>query len=160
MIGRLERSFGRDPDRVASFARQFIDAHHDAGVLVAAKHFPAHGSAAFDPHEQAVDISQHVAGGGTCRPSATSPATKVADMIMVGHLIHPRFSDGDKPASLSRRAIQDVLRNELGFRGLVITDDLEMGAILSRYGHRGGGRHGGCGRRRPDDLRQPEAARP
>jgi beta-N-acetylhexosaminidase len=132
-IGRLERSFGRDPDRVASFARQFIDAHHDAGVLVAAKHFPGHGSAALDPHEQAVDV------GKTWQEAELAPfrdlaADQVADMIMVGHLIHPRFSDGDRPASLSGRAIREVLRGELGFRGLVVTDDLEMGAIQARYG--------------------------
>jgi beta-N-acetylhexosaminidase len=132
-IGRLERSYGRDPDRVASFARQFIDAHHDAGVLTAAKHFPGHGSAALDTHEEVVDISKTWVEAELL-PFRDLASDQKTDMIMVGHLTHPRFSDGDRPASLSRRAIQDVLRGELGFRGLVITDDLEMGAIQSRYG--------------------------
>jgi beta-N-acetylhexosaminidase len=54
-------------------------------------------------------------------------------MIMVGHLIHPRFSDGDRPASLSRRTVEGALRGTLGFQGLVVTDDLDMGAIRDRY---------------------------
>jgi beta-N-acetylhexosaminidase len=132
-IGKLERSFGRDPVRVASFARQFIDAHHDAGVLVAAKHFPGHGSAALDTHDDVVDIGKTWVEAELA-PFRDLASDQVADMIMVGHLTHPRFSDGDEPASLSRRAMQDVLRGELGFRGLVITDDLEMAAIQSRYG--------------------------
>jgi beta-N-acetylhexosaminidase len=55
-------------------------------------------------------------------------------MIMVGHLIHPRFSDGDRPASLSAAAIQKELRQRLHFNGLVISDDMDMGAIRNRYG--------------------------
>src|SRR5262249_47899469 len=54
-------------------------------------------------------------------------------IIMVGHLVHPRFSDGDRPASLSRRALTDALRAELGFRGLIVTDDLGRRAITQRY---------------------------
>jgi len=132
-IAKLERSFGRDPNRVASFAHQFVDAHHDEGVLVAAKHFPGHGSAALDTHDEVVDVS------ATWQEAELAPfrdlaSDQAADMIMVGHLIHPRFSDGDKPASLSRRAMQDVLRGELCFRGLIVTDDLQMGAIQARYG--------------------------
>jgi beta-N-acetylhexosaminidase len=132
-IAKLERSFGRDPNRVASFAHQFVDAHHDEGVLVAAKHFPGHGSAALDTHDEVVDVS------ATWQEAELAPfrdlaSDQAADMIMVGHLIHPRFSDGDKPASLSRRAMQEVLRGELGFRGLIVTDDLQMGAIQARYG--------------------------
>jgi beta-N-acetylhexosaminidase len=132
-IAKLERSFGRDPNRVANFAHQFVDAHHDEGVLVAAKHFPGHGSAALDTHDEVVDVS------ATWQEAELIPfrdlaSDQAADMIMVGHLIHPRFSDGDKPASLSRRAMQDVLRGELGFRGLIVTDDLQMGAIQARYG--------------------------
>jgi beta-N-acetylhexosaminidase len=55
-------------------------------------------------------------------------------MVMVGHLIIDGFSDGDAPASLSRRAVTDVLRKELAFNGLIITDDLDMAAVRERYG--------------------------
>jgi beta-N-acetylhexosaminidase len=55
-------------------------------------------------------------------------------MVMVGHLIIDGFSDGDAPASLSRRAVTQVLRRELAFNGLIITDDLDMAAVRDRYG--------------------------
>jgi beta-N-acetylhexosaminidase len=119
---------------VTTYARQFINAHEQAGVLTSAKHFPGHGSARGDPHDEIVDI------GKTWRPSELQPfrnliAGGFVDMVMVGHLIHPRFSDdGDVPASLSALAVQKELRGKLGYRGLVITDDLDMGAIRSRYG--------------------------
>jgi len=131
-IGRLARSYGDNPNTIVAYAEQFIAAHDDAGVLTAAKHFPGHGSAVLDPHKRIVDITK------TWQPSELTPfrilaAEQRVPMIMVGHLIHPRFSDGDRPASLSRRAITGALRNELGFDGLVVTDDLGMDAIADRY---------------------------
>jgi beta-N-acetylhexosaminidase len=132
-IGRLERSFGTDPAKVVSYAREFIDAHKQAGVLTSIKHFPGHGSAKEDPHEAAiVDISKTWSEKELI-PFRELIADNSAQMVMVGHLIHPRFSDGNLPASLSKKAIDGVLRTELGFHGLVVTDDLDMGAIRDRY---------------------------
>ncbi|MCB1496501.1 MAG: glycoside hydrolase family 3 protein [Bauldia sp.] len=132
-IGRLRRSYGVDPATVAGFALQFIGAHAAAGVLAVAKHFPGHGSALLDPHKRVVDVT------GTWRPEELEVfrdliRDNAVPMIMVGHLIHPRFSDGDRPASLSRRAITLELRQRLGFKGLIVTDDLGMDAITDRYG--------------------------
>jgi beta-N-acetylhexosaminidase len=133
VIGRPGRSFGADPETVITYAEEFIRAHAEAGVLTAAKHFPGHGSAIADPHRRAVDISK------TWRPSELVPYRRLiggrsVEMVMVGHVIAPDFSDdGDVPASLSRRTIQDQLRGKLHFNGLVVTDDLEMAAIRSRY---------------------------
>jgi beta-N-acetylhexosaminidase len=132
-IGRLGRSYDRDPAKVLEFAHMFIDAHRQSGVLTVAKHFPGHGSARSDPHEQVVDITK------TWREEELEPFAALSkkngvDMIMVGHLIHPRFSDGDRPASLSAAAIQTELRQKLQFKGLVVSDDLDMGAIQTRYG--------------------------
>jgi beta-N-acetylhexosaminidase len=131
-IGRKARSYARDAAKVVAFAGEFIGAHDAAGVLTAAKHFPGHGSATRDPHIAVVDI------GDTWQPDEIDPfATLIAEdrvrMVMVGHLIHPRFSDGDRPTSLSRRAITGELRGALGFDGLVITDDLGMDAIARRF---------------------------
>ncbi len=131
-IGLLARSYGADPATVIAYAEQFIDAHDAAGVLTVAKHFPGHGSAVLDPHKRVVDISH------TWQPAELQPFRFLARqgsiaMIMVGHLIHPRFSDGDRPASLSRRAMTDELRDRLGFGGLIVTDDLGMDAISDRY---------------------------
>jgi beta-N-acetylhexosaminidase len=131
-IGLKARSYDRDPARVVAYAEEFIGAHRAAGVLTAVKHFPGHGSALRDPHVAIVDIRE------TWRNEELTPfAALIAEdripMVMVGHLIHPRFSDGDRPTSLSRRAITDELRGALGFEGLVVTDDLGMDAIGRRY---------------------------
>jgi len=131
-IGKRSRSYGREPDQVVAFAEAFVDAHRAAGVLTAAKHFPGHGSAGRDPHIAVVDISQ------TWEDQELLPFADLIEdddvpMVMVGHLIHGRFSDGDRPTSLSRRAITAELRDGLGFNGLVVTDDLGMDAITRRY---------------------------
>jgi beta-N-acetylhexosaminidase len=131
-IGGKARSYDRDPATVLAYADAFIAAHHAAGVLTAAKHFPGHGSAVRDPHHAIVDISD------TWQPEELAPFAELVasgrtPMVMIGHLIHPRFSDGDRPASLSRRAITEVLRQDLGFDGLVVTDDLGMDAVARRF---------------------------
>ncbi len=132
-IGRRGRSYAADPDMVILYARQFIAAHAQAGVLTAAKHFPGHGSARTDPHSDVVDISK-TWQEDELLPYRNLIGGRLLDMIMVGHLIAPGFSDSDEtPASLSRRAIEDGLRTRLGFDGLVITDDLNMAAIRKRY---------------------------
>jgi len=134
-IGRLGRSYGSDAQTVIDYARLFIDAHREAGVLTAAKHFPGHGSAQVDPHNQVVDIT-HTWNERELEPFRTIIDDDRVDMIMVGHLVlkEPRFFDGDRPASLSSKAIQQELRTHYGFRGVVVSDDLDMGAIRSRYG--------------------------
>jgi beta-N-acetylhexosaminidase len=133
VIGRLGRSFGADPDMVIEYASEFIKAHRQSGVLTVAKHFPGHGSARTDPHYRVVDISSTWSQIELI-PYETLIAGDSVDMVMVGHLIEPDFSDaGNTPASLSRRAISDQLRGKLHFHGLIVTDDLNMGAIRSRY---------------------------
>lgn len=132
VIGQKARSYDRDPARVLAYADAFIDAHAAAGVLTAAKHFPGHGSAVRDSHVAIVDVSD-VWQAEELGPFTALAAEGRLPMIMVGHLIHPRFSDGDRPTSLSRRAITEVLRDTLGFHGVVVTDDLGMDAITRRY---------------------------
>ena len=130
-IGKRSRSYGREPEQVVPFAEAFVEAHRAAGVLTALKHFPGHGSAGNDPHIAVVDISSTWLDEELV-PFADLIHDDVA-MVMVGHLIHGRFSDGDRPTSLSRRAITTELREGLGFTGLVVTDDLGMDAITRRY---------------------------
>ena len=130
VIGARERSFGSDPKRVTDFARAFIEAHRRENVVTAAKHFPGHGSSQTDSHESFSDISK------TWRDRELEPYRVLAqegllDMVMVGHLYHPRFSDGSKlPASLSGRAVRSLRDPHwLAFKGVVMSDDLEMGAV-------------------------------
>ena len=134
IIGRFGRSYSKDPATVAAYAEAFIAAHHGAGLVTALKHFPGHGSSTADSHKGFVDISK------TWSPAELDPykqlfADGYGDMVMVGHLYHRDYSDADAqlPASLSPQWITGVLRNELGFKGVVISDDLEMGAIRKQF---------------------------
>ncbi len=134
VIGRRKRSFGSDPKAVIDFARAFIVAHREANVVTAAKHFPGHGSSLTDSHKVLADISTG------WREKEIEPYVALAhagllDMVMVGHLYHPRFSDGpDVPASLSARAIKALrAKGWIGFNGVVVSDDLEMGAVRRAY---------------------------
>jgi beta-N-acetylhexosaminidase len=134
VIVRRKRSYGADPVLVANLARDFIVAHREANILTVAKHFPGHGSSHADSHQQLADVSK------TWREVELDPYRVLAkdgmlDMVMVGHLYHPEFSDGEMlPASLSARAM-DVLRDKagVGFRGVIVSDDLEMGAVREKY---------------------------
>ena len=125
-------SFSDDPDVVIVAAGAFAAGLRDAGVLPTLKHFPGHGQASGDSHDALV---------------ATPPIDEMADdlapfrvladegevAVMTGHLDVPGLTDGEA-ASLSPAAVEGLLRTDLGFRGLVITDDLgAMDAIRDRY---------------------------
>jgi beta-N-acetylhexosaminidase len=134
IIAARGRSFGSDLDRVVSCAQDVLSALHTAGVAGCAKHFPGHGSARGDTHAGLVDITgahedsevevyrRLLAGAEVARPRA----------IMTGHLLH-RGIDADLPASLSPAWTTGVLRGEVGFAGVVVTDSLDMGAIADRW---------------------------
>ncbi len=134
VIARFGRAFSADPDIVTAYDEAFIRAHRAVGLATSPKHFPGHGSSTADSHEGFVDITQ------TWDPVELEPyraliAEDMADMVMVGHLYHADYADGDgeTPSSLSSRWIDGVLRDELGFDGVVISDDLEMGAIRDHF---------------------------
>ncbi len=121
------RSYGSDPDVVIEYAGAAIAGYLDAGVTPVLKHFPGHGRASADTHD----------GAATTPPLDELRATDLAPYeamlsddvgVMVGHLDVPGLTDG-RPASLSRAAINGLLRTELGFDGLVVSDALGMGAI-------------------------------
>jgi beta-N-acetylhexosaminidase len=135
VIARRKRSYGADPGTVTSLARSFIAAHREANVVTVAKHFPGHGSSWSDSHKTLPDISRSWRES-ELQPYVTLSHDGLLDMVMVGHLYHPRFSDGGKlPSSLSANAIR-ALRADgyIGFHGVVVSDDMEMGAVRERYG--------------------------
>ena len=133
VIGQRDRSFGADPNTVTMLARAFITAHRNADIVTVAKHFPGHGSSHVDSHKTLADVSD------TWKEIELEPYRNLAkegmlDAVMIGHLYHPRFSDGAKlPASLSRRAVQALRASYIGFDGVVVSDDLEMGAVSESY---------------------------
>jgi len=135
IIAKFGRAFGADPTKVTSYAAAFIMAHHDAGLITALKHFPGHGSSTADSHEGFVDISESW-DAVELEPYGALFARGYADMVMVGHLYHDQYAGGSGaklPSSLSPAWIDGVLRGKLGFSGVVISDDLEMGAIRDHY---------------------------
>jgi beta-N-acetylhexosaminidase len=133
IVARLGRSFGTDPKSVSAFARAFIRAHRQAGVLTAAKHFPGHGSSTEDSHLRAIDLTRSW-NETELDPYKMLFATEPPPLVMVGHLHLERFDAKAKtPASLSKDAIEGLLRREIGYTGAVITDDLDMGAIRGSY---------------------------
>ncbi len=133
VIAARERSFGDDPATVVRCARIVIDAHLAAGVGCCLKHFPGHGSALLDSHNDLCDITRthDEAETGVYRELIGLHGERVA--VMAGHLMH-RDIDGRLPASLSPAHIDGVLRGELGFGGVVVTDSLDMRAIRDHFG--------------------------
>ena len=137
VIAKLGRSYSADPARVAAFAGAFIDAHHAKGLITSLKHFPGHGSSKKDSHLGFTDISRTWRPETELGPYKDLFAQGYADMVMTGHLFLDRYADADAgrhPATLSKSIITGLLRDQLGFQGVVISDDMEMGAIRKHYG--------------------------
>ena len=155
------RCYGKTVDQVVRNAGAFNDAMREQGIASCGKHFPGYSAATVDAHhglpkidrtreeldreELAVfrqftgrDDSPLTRPRSPRRPWAASrPADSgllVIDSMMICHGWYPRFESKKKPASLSRRVVTQLLREEMGFEGLIMTDDLDMGAILNEYG--------------------------
>lgn len=132
VIGKKGRSFSNDTAVVARHAEVLIDEHHRRNILCSIKHFPGHGSAQTDSHEGFTDVSD------TWNELELIPFKKIidakkADIIMTAHIFN-RHWDDKLPATLSKNVITGMLREKLGFDGVVITDDMTMGAITNNYG--------------------------
>lgn len=130
-IGYLDRSFSRIPDTVFNHCSWFIDEFHQKNILNCLKHFPGHGSASTDSHLGFTDITN------TWTDSELIPYKRLLqngydDFIMSGHLYNAQI-DSVYPASLSNKTLTGLLRDSLGFDGLIITDGMFMGAISNNY---------------------------
>jgi beta-N-acetylhexosaminidase len=132
IIGRYERSFSADPAIVTAHALEFIRAHHEQGVRCTLKHFPGHGSSAEDSHLGLVDVTTSWSRT-ELEPYANIINAGEADAIMTAHVFNANL-DRDYPATLSKSTITGLLREELGYNGVVISDDMQMGAIVNEYG--------------------------
>ncbi len=131
------RSFGEDPQAVADNVAAFIEgAHSDPAnfVLLSAKHFPGHGDTAEDTHMALakLDKPRDRIEALELVPFRAAIAHKV-DAVMTAHLSVPAFEPEQKPATVSRSILNDLLRDELGFKGLVVTDALDMQAVTGLY---------------------------
>ena len=123
------RSFGDDPERVAAFAAAWVRGSEGAGVAATAKHFPGHGDASVDSHLALPEVG---ADRATLERRELAPfrAALAADasMVMTAHVRYPAL-DASGPATVSRAVLTDLLRGELGFAGLCVSDSLDMAGI-------------------------------
>lgn len=125
------RSFGSDPDRVGEFAAAWIDACQAEGVLASAKHFPGHGRTTVDSHKELprVDASAETLRNTDLVPFRRAIERGVAS-VMSAHVAFPAFDPSGAPATLSKPILTGLLREELEFTGLVVTDALIMEGVL------------------------------
>ncbi len=130
VIGGLERSFSVNADRVTQCCKIWINEQHKQGIVSCLKHFPGHGSAKGDTHQGLVDVSQ------TWKAEELIPYRELVSdtnlMVMTAHVINRQIDPSGLPASLSPK-ITSLLRDTLGFNGVIVTDDLAMGAIAKHY---------------------------
>lgn len=132
IIGRYGRSFSAEARVVAAHAAAWIAEHRREGIGCCIKHFPGHGSSRTDSHLGFVDITD------TWQEEELEPYRLLLEAgqtpaVMVGHLFHRKF-DPQHPATLSPATLRSLLRGNLNFPGLIVSDDMQMKAITSRYG--------------------------
>ena len=136
------RCYGTNVEQVVRLAGAFNDALREQGILSCGKHFPGYSAATVDAHQdlpkidrsreqldaEELAVFRHFAGrdGALRRP--------LVDSMMICHGWYPSFNPKKTPASLSREIVTNLLREEFGYEGLIMTDDLDMGAILNEYG--------------------------
>ncbi len=129
------RSFGDTPDVVGAYGSQMIRGLMDAGILCAAKHFPGHGDTAVDSHIGLPCVDKTIEELLTCEllPFQAAIAAGVP-AVMISHILYPRLEAAHVPATMSRQIVTGLLKERLGFAGLVLSDCMMMGAIASHYG--------------------------
>ncbi len=129
-----DRSFGSDAGEVSRHVVAFIEAHQAAGVVACAKHFPGHGDTAVDSH---FDLPMVEKEDPDLRHVELAPFVQAVragvGSVMSSHVVYPAW-DEEWPATLSARIIPGLLRGELGYEGVVFSDDMEMKAVHGRWG--------------------------
>ena len=132
VIGK--RSFGDTPEFVSKHALALGEGLKETGIIPVYKHFPGHGNTSVDSHEDLPVVTKTKEELLKDDIIPFMDAIKSGEeVIMIGHLAVPSITGDNTPASLSRKIITDLLKNELGFKGLVITDALNMGALTNNY---------------------------
>lgn len=130
IIAKKERSFSHNPRVVSEYAKIFINEHTKRNIATSIKHFPGHGSVMGDTHLGFVD-STNTFQDYELEPYRSLRAISPINTVMVSHIFNSNF-DNVYPASLSERTI-NMLRNDIGFEGVIVSDDYDMGAIRKRY---------------------------
>jgi beta-N-acetylhexosaminidase len=136
------RCYGKTVEQVVRNASAFNGAMREQGIASCGKHFPGYSAATIDAHHdlpkiertreeldrEELAVFQQFIGRGD------SPESPIVDSMMICHAWYPSFEPSKIPASLSKRVVTELLQEDMGFDGLIMTDDLDMGAILNEYG--------------------------
>jgi len=135
IIGTLGRSFSSDKNEVVDQSRIFIKNHLKNDIIPVAKHFPGHGSSTNDSHLGIVDVTN------TYKEDELYPYEQLneeglLDAVMTAHVMNKNV-DSEYPATLSSKFLEDILRKDVGFKGIIISDDIQMGAISGNYSFNG-----------------------
>lgn len=130
IIGKIKRAYGHSVDSVTRHAEAFINAAHDHSIFTCIKHFPGHGSAHADSHEELPDVSKYWTEKELLPFFHLAKKPNLVDMVMTGHLFNSQL-DADHPATFSRKTLSKL--REIGYDGVIITDDLHMSAIQNHY---------------------------
>lgn len=131
VINKLERSYGSEVKKVVKYASSFISAQNKENIISVLKHFPGHGSSLGDSHKGFVDIT-NTWNKKELEPYKTLINSKKKFMIMTAHVYNKNL-DENYPATLSYKINTSLLRDKLGFKGVIISDDLQMKAISKHY---------------------------
>jgi beta-N-acetylhexosaminidase len=124
------RSYGKDPATVAQYGRARITGMQSAGVSACPKHFPGKGHSPLDAHLKLPTIDSTWAEMHTTHlPPFLAAIADGVDSVMTSHPVYPNLDPSGVPATFSRLIVEDYLRGEIGFRGVIVSDDLEMGAV-------------------------------
>ncbi|KTD10655.1 N-acetyl-beta-glucosaminidase [Legionella gratiana] len=134
IIGKIERSFSSDPKQVIRYARIYTQHFLNQKIQCAYKHFPGHGSSTKDSHLGFVDVTD------TWQTYELEPFEQLLSsstscgIVMTAHLVNRQLDPSGIPATLSHKILTDLLRKQLHFKGVIITDDMQMKAISDNYG--------------------------
>ncbi len=132
-IGKNHRAFSKDPKEIIKHARQVVKSHRYFNVKTVVKHFPGHGNSRQDSHYNVTDVSKY------WQQQEVFPYIKLlyegnVDAIMTAHIVNDKLDDSKLPATLSKKIMTDYLRGDLGFGGVIFSDDMQMKAIADQFG--------------------------
>ena len=128
------RCYGKNVQQVVRLAGAFNDGMRGEGILSCGKHFPGYSAATVDAHHDLPKINRSRAELDAEELAVFRQFVDKVDSMMICHGWYPAFNAAKRPASLSREIVTQLLRQEFGYAGLIMTDDLDMGAILNEYG--------------------------
>jgi len=132
-IGKNKRAFSKLPEDIVKHARQVVSSHRYFNVKTVVKHFPGHGNSKEDSHLNVTDVSKY------WNQEEVFPYIKLLeegniDAIMTAHIVNDKLDDSKLPATLSKKIMTDYLRGDLGFDGVIFSDDMQMKAISEQFG--------------------------